>query len=228
MTPVLAVSSAVRTKCRSMRDCLDLTGSQRKHYVQQLQDMRKLNDHQSRQQEQLRNLLWEKDSLLAQQQEQLRNMEASLLKKSEEASSTQNQLHSAHDRLQKQKHAFSRSAQMVSSLKLQLASERPAQAMKAVQPPTASRITNSRLAVVRQSTTLLQWWCSGTAAPTIGLCTSSTISGGIVQAVCLSACVCERVSEISNPWQTDSIVSVCLSVCAARHKTGGVKPRVHC
>ena len=129
--------------------------------MQQLQDMQKLNDHHMQQQEQSRNLLWEKDSLIAQQQEQLRNMEASLLKKSEEASSMQTQLRSAHDQLQKRKQAFSQVAHPVSSLKLQSASGQPAQAMKEVQAPSASRPTNSRLAVVRQPTKLLRLqWCS--------------------------------------------------------------------
>ena len=153
MTPVSAVSSAIRTRCTSMWDCLDLTGSQRRHYAQQLQDTKELNDHQ---QEQLRNLLRDKDSLIGQQQEQLRNMEASLLQQSEEANGTQNQLRSAHDQLQKRKQAFSQFAHPVSSLKLQSASGQPAQAMKAVQAPSPSKPTNSRLAVVRQPTNLLQ------------------------------------------------------------------------
>ena len=231
MTPVLAVARAIRTKCTPMYDSLDLTGSQRRQYVQRLQDIQKLNDHhcqqqvlqiQARQREakhwewqllsadrqlvrkddtiarlvrllesatlaqrrwacskedleiQLSqanartvcleggshypggfkvsdNQLWEKDGLLAQQQEQLRNMQASLLQKSEEASSMQTQLRSAHDQLQKQKQAFSQSAQMVSSLKLQLASGQPAQAKVAVQAPTPSQPINSKLAVVRQA-----------------------------------------------------------------------------
>lgn len=127
MTPIFESLSGLQAKCRLMYDKLDLSGRQHRRDIQQLEDKNNL-------------LIWEKERRIAQQQEQLHHMEAAQVQAEEQANSMHDQLCCAHQQLQKQQEAFFQSAQMISSLKMQLASHQHKPAMS--QPPSDSSVGN--------------------------------------------------------------------------------------